>query len=243
MGSEISSFDLYSGGPNPHKNSSTNTRTNLRTALTLSAFEDNLLKKIRDISVKKLFFLVFLFSSLLPRESFAHADKIPNDANPLGIRQDISKREEILKDFDGKKWKTLSFKQKCSLYTGYELGQIMTIERIKKLEGLLQNLYGKTVSQELQEEFKNLHDGLDIFMELLEKYDAVVALEEMVRLVDKFYENPENLNILIHQAFVINKLVKEGASPKTINNLIDSYRKKDKIAGDSVLISPWLPIP
>lgn len=181
--------------------------------------------------MEKIFFVFSLLSVLLLNELCVPAKETMYEANPQKIKQDISKKDKNLREFDGKKWKALSFEQKSSFYSGYELGRIMTVERIDDLKELLQNAIDIAVSQEIKKEFMNLQDGLDVFSELLEKYDTVVAQKEMVRLVDKFYDDPANLNIRLHHAFVINKLIKVGASARAIKNLIDLYRKKDKDTG------------
>jgi hypothetical protein len=193
--------------------------------------------------VKKSFFIFPLLSVLLLNELSVHAQEIQYEANPQEIKWDGPKEDENLPNYDGNKWKALSFEQKCSFYYGYELGRIMTIERIDDLKKLLQNGIDKTVSQEIQEEFMKLHDSLDIFFELLEKYETVVAQDKMVSLVDRFYDNPANLKIHMYHAFVINKLIKNGESAKVIENLIDFYKRKDKKTRNSFFLSPWLPLP
>lgn len=191
--------------------------------------------------MKKIFFILALILGLLLNEFSVHA-KVPDLTNPKEIEQDVHKEDENFLNYDGHKWKALSFEQKSSFYYGYELGRIMTVERINELRKLTHIVIEKAVSPEIKEEFKDLHDGLYIFSEFLEKYETVVAQEEMVSLVDKFYDNPANLKIRLHHAFVINKLIKDGASAKAIKNLIDLYRKKDKNTGNLFFLSPRLPI-
>jgi len=178
------------------------------------------------VLVKKFFSISRLLLVLLLCELFVQAQEIPI-VKHHGIKQDISKKDENISDLDGKKWKALSFEQKCSLYHGYELGRIMTVERVTDLRKFLQNVIDKTVTKEIQEEFINLDEGLDIFLEVLNKYETILACDEMVNLVDKFYHHPENQNIRLHHAFAINKLIKNGESEEVIKELTDLYRKKD----------------
>jgi hypothetical protein len=149
------------------------------------------------------------------------------ETNPHRIKQDVPKKDENISNFDGDKWKALSFERKCLLYQGYELGRIMTLERITELKKLLQNVIDRTITKELQEEFINLNEGLDVFLEMLDKYETIVECDDMVSLIDKFYRNPANQSIRIHHAFVINKLIADGEPDEVIKELIDLYRKKD----------------
>jgi hypothetical protein len=195
--------------------------------LTLLSFKDSLLKNPGiGVEVKKYFPISRLLLALLLCELFVQAQETSIVKN-LQLKQHTSNKEENISELDGKKWKALSFEQKCSLYHGYELGRIMTVERVTDLRKLLQNVTDKTVTKEMQEEFINLNEGLDIFLEMLNKYKTILACDEMVNLVDKFYYNPENQNIRLHHAFVINKLIKNGESEEVIKELIDIYRKKD----------------